>query len=358
MKMSSALASRGCEVLLVARERPDEIVAVGTDWFSYYGVLPDFKVKRLEWASSSFWYSFLYVMRGAICSIRWRPELVVSRNLAGSWILARLGFSVAHESHAPWESKGKLGEVLFRLLSRSSNFVGLIVISTPLLENFVSSGWISQDRVLICPDGADHESSRLASKALDVDSRPKVGYFGSLHEGRGIELICEVAQLSPWADFTVTGGPESRVDYWRTRTEGIDNLQFTGRIAPGQVKSALRTCDYLLAPYQPNTTDIQGNITVDWMSPLKVFEYMASGVPMIASELPVLKEVLVDEENCLLANPLVAKDWAACLIRLRDNPSLADALAHRGLVDLENNYSWGRRADTILQFFQRWAQKS
>jgi glycosyltransferase involved in cell wall biosynthesis len=84
------------------------------------------------------------------------------------------------------------------------------------------------------------------------------------------------------------------------------------------------------------------------MSPIKMFEYMASGVPIIASDLPALREVLQDGKNCLLAAPSDVTAWLIALDKLLQNPSLARAIGQRGHEDYEREYTWTRRAQRIL----------
>ena len=71
-------------------------------------------------------------------------------------------------------------------------------------------------------------------------------------------------------------------------------------------------------PYQRNVSiGIKGSNTADWMSPLKLFEYMSSGVPIISSDLPVLREILEDRRNALLVPPKNFDSWDEALKIIR-----------------------------------------
>jgi glycosyltransferase involved in cell wall biosynthesis len=83
------------------------------------------------------------------------------------------------------------------------------------------------------------------------------------------------------------------------------------------------------------------------MSPLKLFEYMASGKPIVASDLPVLREILVEDRNALLYPPSDPAALAECLARLLADKSLATRLADQARQDVED-FTWERRAARIL----------
>jgi glycosyltransferase involved in cell wall biosynthesis len=85
-------------------------------------------------------------------------------------------------------------------------------------------------------------------------------------------------------------------------------------------------------------------------SPLKLFDYMAAGVPIVASDLPALREVLRHEENALLARPGDPDAFAAAVRRLLADPVLAARLGRQARADVDG-YSWDARAHALLDFF-------
>src|SRR3989344_5657654 len=85
-----------------------------------------------------------------------------------------------------------------------------------------------------------------------------------------------------------------------------------------------------------------------FMSPLKLFEYMASKKPIVATDLPTVREVL-NRENSVLVRPDSARDLAAGIRQLIADPALAKRLAEQAYEDVRG-YSWIRRAQTVLEF--------
>ncbi len=87
-------------------------------------------------------------------------------------------------------------------------------------------------------------------------------------------------------------------------------------------------------------------ISTRFTSPLKLFEYMAAGRPIVASDLPSIREVLRHEQNALLVEPGDAAALAAGVRRLLDDRPLADRLAQAAVTDVAS-YSWDRRAERL-----------
>ena len=106
-------------------------------------------------------------------------------------------------------------------------------------------------------------------------------------------------------------------------------------------------CDILLAPYQQNLQIAnKGENTSGFMSPLKIFEYMAAKKAIICSDLPVLREVLNDS-NAILVSPLKIQEWIAAIEKLMDDRIRA-RFAASAYDDVKKNYTWNKRAHNIL----------
>jgi glycosyltransferase involved in cell wall biosynthesis len=118
-------------------------------------------------------------------------------------------------------------------------------------------------------------------------------------------------------------------------------------VEPGQVERYRKAMDVLLVPYQKSVL-IQGRLdTAQWMSPLKVFEYMASRRPMVISDLPVLREV-VNERNAIIVPPDDMDQWRQALVRLRD-PALRQRVADAAYADFVAHHTWHQRAQSVLR---------
>src|SRR5690606_19941153 len=96
-----------------------------------------------------------------------------------------------------------------------------------------------------------------------------------------------------------------------------------------------------------------GGDTTRWMSPMKIFEYMALGLPIVCSDLPVIREILSDGITALLVPPNDPDAWSAALVRLRDEAALAERIARNALQQQRTEFNWVSRAEAILEFSRR-----
>ena len=80
-----------------------------------------------------------------------------------------------------------------------------------------------------------------------------------------------------------------------------------------------------------------------------MFEYMSTGIPIISSDLPVLREVLEDNENCLLVKSDDIKDWSESLRRIIKDKFLADKLQNNAYNQYRRSHTWKKRAENILR---------
>lgn len=180
-----------------------------------------------------------------------------------------------------------------------------------------------------------------------------VGYIGHLYKGRGIELLIELARRCDWLHMHIVGGdPDSVVD-WQESCDELENVTFYGHVELADTQDYRRKCDVLVAPYQ-EVVKVAGNRvdTSKWMSPLKIFEYMASGKAIVCSDLPVLREVLRDGDNALLCKADDVNEWRAALEHLRDDSELRSRLAGKAFEDYKENYTWEKRAERLLDSFE------
>jgi glycosyltransferase involved in cell wall biosynthesis len=125
------------------------------------------------------------------------------------------------------------------------------------------------------------------------------------------------------------------------RDQGVsDRVTFTGWLPPASVAAELARAHALILP---NT---RTHISERYTSPLKLFEYLAAGRPIIASDLAALREVLREDDNALLVEPGSPSAMAAALRRVIGDQTLASGLARRAF-DEAAYYGWATRAQRI-----------
>ena len=104
-------------------------------------------------------------------------------------------------------------------------------------------------------------------------------------------------------------------------------------------------------PYQEKVMISNDMDTSKWMSPMKLFEYMLSGVPLISSDLPVLREILKDNENAKLVNPGDVDEWCNAIDSF-ENLDKRYEIARNAYIKASAKYTWKERLKLILDKHQ------
>jgi glycosyltransferase involved in cell wall biosynthesis len=168
-------------------------------------------------------------------------------------------------------------------------------------------------------------------------------------------LLRAIARL-PGAPGLIVGGHEEEPDLHRVRELaselGIaDRVTFTGHVQPGHVGGKLREARILVLPNPASA------LSTRFTSPLKLFEYMAARRPIVATDLPSIREVLRDGENALLVPSDDPESMAAAIRRLLDDDQLSERLA-RNAADAVQQYTWSRRAERLEALFSEVASSA
>jgi glycosyltransferase involved in cell wall biosynthesis len=344
MKMASALARAGHDVTLFGFTGLEEF----GDPFNHYGVMRGF---RLDLSRTVPIPGLRTVRHGIRIAARTgrvsHYDLLYSRHVLPLLCSATTRVPMIYEAHAP--PIGRLQRALERRLLRCSNLSHVVVISEALAAMYRKYIPDVGSRIVVAHDAADPPVGGPASPVRpDSVRRLQVGYVGSLYRGRGIELIMQLAAHNSGMDFHIVGGAAQDVAGARARANG-SNVTWHGHVPHAAVGPRLAGFDVVLAPYQ-RAVAVAGNKgnTAGYMSPLKIFEYMAHRKAIIASDLPPLREILTSGRNAILIAPEDTRGWATALQRLAADAALRRALAAAAHEDFMRLYTWDGRARAVL----------
>lgn len=266
-----------------------------------------------------------------------------------------LGMKSILEMHSPPMTKSDV--LAFRQIVRRQQNFKIIVISEKLALIIQNDFGLPIEQMLICHDAVDmssfniSESEQKAVRTL-LQVEPDtcvVTYSGSLGKGRGIELIATLSSNFSNAFFLVLGGEDRLVAEYREVYRKISNLCFFGHIPHREIPKFLSSSDILLMPYDKVINEPGEINTADYCSPMKLFEYLASGKPFVAANLPSLTEVLENEKNCLLAEPGIYEDWAEEVGLLLKDQELRSNLS-KGASQTALSHTWEARVTKIINF--------
>ncbi|MTB53169.1 glycosyltransferase family 4 protein [Lewinella sp. W8] len=352
MNMCSALGDWGHSVELIIptnkRIRKEEESDV-SDVFTFYGLRKNFKIKKVSLLP--FPGGLLLYLAMIVGWLKFkRPELVYTRDSHLAGLCCLLGVDVVYESHYFKVQRKLPYSFLQSVLIRSKRCVKVIAITKALADQLVIAGY-DQRKIGVFPDAAKAPSAE--SKKINLSGKFVAGYLGHLYPGKGMEIIFPLAKRLPSVSFHVVGGKQEDIDTWKVK--GLpQNLVLHGFVEPGKVSEYLYDFDCCLLPNQKKVKTSGGGIMDIGAvtSPLKMFDYMAHGKPVISSDLPVLKEVLTDEV-ALFCDPENVDSWIEALQRIKGDGDLRIAMGIAAKKLFEEKYSWKERARRILEFIHK-----
>lgn len=346
MKMCQAFAKGGNEVILLS-QNPTTQESEIEDAYCFYGVEVCFQLNKLPRFNVK-GGARIYGMLAALKAKTLNVNLAYGRCLQSCFLSSLLGVPVIYESHKLPTNPSKLTSWMFSYLIQSHSFQRLVVISDALRQAYQQHYSIPSSKILVAHDGAD-DPGKVEKLAFAQSDRLQVGYVGHLYPGKGMEIVAELVKACPWADFHVIGGTKSDINHWKFQLSGFNNICFHGFIPHAQTEQYRQSCHVLLAPYQRSVSTCGGGDISQWMSPLKIFEYMAAGKPIMTSDLPVLREVLAHKETAWLCEPDDIDSWVTGLARLSKDSALRESLGKKAREEFEAKYTWQARASKVLE---------
>ncbi|MGQ0552206.1 MAG: glycosyltransferase family 4 protein [Planctomycetota bacterium] len=361
--MAEALAATGLNVdVVVPRRFPDREL----DAWEHYGVRRTFGVQRianldtidlvpqrfqrLPFLLQSVTFGWRALARAAVergAGLLVRDHYTLSVLATG--LRQRDVLRLATEVHSLPE-RGPRRQQLFQLTRR---LPAVIAISQALRDDLVEGG-VDPGAVLVAPDGVHlgrfhgMPEPALARTHLSLPELRTVVYAGQLYRWKGVDTLIEAMALLPDVQLLVVGGDKENLPRV---------LALAQRCAPGRVHFAgqvpHRTVPFHLSAGDvialPNSASLE--ISARYTSPLKMFEAMASHRPIVASDLPSLREQLRHDENAWLVSPDDPAALAAGLERVLGDTARAQRLAAQARRDVEA-FDWRRRGELVAGFLR------
>jgi len=370
LKMCEGFANNRINVELVSPNRATskKIRERVRNIWEFYGLKKNFSIKKLPTIDLAYFINFKRPISLKIWFYLWnwsfavvallylfltkkRINIIYSRAEFPIYLLMLFrklfNAKIYFEAHTFPKRNKKITVFFFKRLD------GLIVITQKLKELYVSEG-ISEELMLVGPDGVDLK--RFNNSFSKIEARQKIDlplenkiicYVGQLFQWKGVYTLADIAKYLP-QDYLIlfVGGMEADIrllkDY--TKKEGINKTKFASFINPSDIPSYLFSADVLVLPNSANE-----DISIYYTSPLKMFEYMASKRPIVASDLPSIREILQDEKNAALVEPDNPRALAEGIKRVLMDKELAKRISKQGFKDVQE-YSWEKRARRIIDF--------
>ncbi|MEN9913158.1 MAG: hypothetical protein RLY66_566 [Candidatus Parcubacteria bacterium] len=347
MEMCSAFANKGDEVTLVVPRRKNHI---DKDPFQYHDVKENFRIFKLPCINSLALGKIGHIIQtasfaffAALFSLIKTNHIFYTRDEMVAVCLRMLGKTVAWEGHGGEKNIVVRMAILLR--------VKMVMISAGLKDLYIGMG-VSEKNILVAPDAADIdrfdiEISRAEARAkLGLPSDKKIVlYKGGMFAWKGPGTLAQAFPHMKHQEALIVfiGGVENDVIAFKKEFGHMSNLLILGNRPRQETPVYQKAADVLIIP-----NSAKEDISKLYTSPMKLFGYMASGRPIIASNLPSIREIL-NETNSHFFTADDALSLAHSIDAVLDNYSEAEKRAEKALHEVQV-YSWKNRAQSILEF--------
>ncbi len=360
-KLCDSLSGAGAEVTLIVPKRFNEIAE---DYRTFYNVKNNFKVVRIFsfdfiifarfLKGLAYWLQYLnfYLFVFAYFLFSPRDRVIYTMDYFGP-LLKLLGFKVVFESH-----QGLGSHKAFWV--RFVKLADLLVVTNSYIAGLFTS-FFSSEKILVARNGVDlkdFESDfdcenfrRRTGLPLDRKIVSYIGKFRTMGKGKGVEELIEifpkVFSSCPQAYLMIVGVSEDEkreLESILSQKSGVQAFDYkiVLQVSQQEIPNYLKASDILVMNY-PNKEHY-----AYFMSPMKMFEYMASGRPIVSTDLPSIREVLADS-NAVLVQSENIEDLTVGILRVLNDHGLAEKISARAKKDVRE-YSWDKRAEKILNF--------
>lgn len=294
--------------------------------------------------SAAFYISFVTFSLAVAIYVFFRAKRddVVYSNESLPLLLTGWRYPAVYEVHDFPEQKSWLYKALFQMSHK------ILATNAWKADELGKRFAVPREKIIVEPNAVDVDAFDMSLSRLEVrqqlsipaDVRAAV-YTGHLYSWKGVDTLAGAASLMSDVQVFVVGGTEHDIEEFRKKFLHISNLHIVGHRPHAEMPLWQRAADVLVLP---NTA--KEEISARYTSPLKLFEYMASGTPIVASRLPSI-ESIVSENEAYFFEPDNEQSLAdAILVSVSDPESLIRAQAARMRIA---DHTWEMRASRILR---------
>lgn len=354
-KMCEAFSECAVKVNLIV---PRRLNNNRVDFFNYYKIKNNFVLTKILAIDPVFlmkfrngWYikiQSLFFLISLFCYLifltKKKEAVFYTRDIYLLSVLKLFSDNVIWEAHDLPHKASKYINILKKIKK-------IVAITSPLAKEIIGLGVVPQ-KVKVFPDGVDFaEFSNIKETKGEVRARlnlPQdkkiVIYTGHLYDWKGVQTLANTSELLP-EDYLIVfvGGTTEDVKKFKNINSDKSNIVITGAVAHELIPFYLKAADVAILP---NSAKLK--ISEKYTSPLKLFEYMASGVPIVASNLESLRDVLNDQ-NCLFFEADNYQSLASAIIKICQSTDLAKSISVNG-KEIVKNLTWEKRAQAIVSF--------
>ena len=305
--------------------------------FNFYNVKKKFRFKKIEqFKQFPLGIKFyLFSLFSIFESIKFKPDIYITRNFFTCFLLILLKKKTILELHHSLDIESRIVKFItknFNIL-KSKHIVKFIAITNSVKKYYINKYSIKSNNIIILPSGSSiKEKFNFKVKKKKIN----IGYFGSLYKSRGLDLIIKLALIDSKNDYYVYGNIKHLKLSISEQTQ--KNLYIKDYVPYKNISKILLKMDLLLMPYTSSIT-VAGDVgdISKFTSPLKLFDYLSVGKPIICSNYDILKEIITHKKNAIFVKDYKnAFAWKQEITKLINRPEKMKIIS-------ENNYKLGQK---------------
>lgn len=248
------------------------------------------------------------------------------------------------------QANSGLTAFLFKFLRKKIlRYINFILISKNLNKILL----LPKNKFLIAEDGVDVRDFNLINKNKSSKIKNSCVYTGSLHKGKGFEFIIRLAKKNKKINFFVYGDINTAEKKLFKNIKRIKNLNIMGHVNYCKIPNILNNHPIILMPYEKKVFGNHKTANLaDFMSPLKMFDYLASQKIIISSKNENIDKILKNNYNSLICQKLNLEEWSKQIAYSMNNTNLKKILGQNAFRTAKK-FTWKVRANKIIKFIDK-----
>ncbi len=275
-----------------------------------------------------------------------KNAIIYSRSVLSSLLYSVICKKNYLEIH---QANSGLTAFLFKILKKKIlRYINFILIS----KNLNNILLLPNNKYLVAEDGVDVRDFNLTNKHKSSEIKNSCVYTGSLHKGKGFEFIIRLAKKNKKISFFVYGDINTAEKKLFKNIKRIKNLKIMGHVNYCKIPNILDKHPIILMPYEKKVFGNHDTANLaDFMSPLKMFDYLASKKIIISSKNQNIEKILKNNYNGIICSKLSLDEWSKKIIYLMNNMNLKKNLGKNALVTAKK-FTWKARVNKISKFIK------
>ena len=316
----------------------------------YYGLKYNVNVKEFSFFDSfpkglKFYmycfYCFFYILSK-------KDSITISRNYFICYLLILFKKKVILEIHHDINIEGRITKFIIKYSNflNSNYLINIVAITNSVKNLFIKKYNVKASKITVLPSGSSIRINQIPK--ICFNKKLKIGYFGAISSSKGINTLIRLSKIDKENDYFIYGGNKFDINNLKKRNNN-KNLFLKESLPYAGLSKIMMKMDILTIPYTKKVESAGGVDDISkYTSPLKLFDYLAVGKIIIASDLKVLREIITSKNAYFVKNYENVFEWRRCIIEAKNNRKKLFIMGKNNLR-LSNKYDHFKRVKSYFQ---------